>query len=302
LVAKPVSLVQSVIGHFSDLETTVALKDFFNDLGVSNLTYEDSLNTYTADFRFSYLLNTTVVSLEQASIVLLVGTNLRVEMPLLNSRLRKNYLLTNKQLPVYSLGLAIDHLTYPVINLGNSISSLKNLLEGKNFFLRELFFTDFNTTAFLNFKRFKVSPKIFLGNAVLNRIDGFSIYNAIAKAFGRIFKNSISSTYLNVISYQLGKISANEIGLSGVNSYFSADNKLSFSYLCGVDNFYINTNGASLLVYQGIFKANNFLFGRANLVFPTTSIYERNSSFINIEGRLRYTKKVITPFKFIFSD
>jgi len=134
LVTKPVSLVQSVIGHFSDLETTIALKDFFNDLGVSNLTYEDSLNTYITDFRFSYLLNTTVVSLEQASIVLLIGTNLRVEMPLLNSRLRKNYLLTNKQLPVYSLGLAIDHLTYPVINLGNSILSLKNLLEGKNFF------------------------------------------------------------------------------------------------------------------------------------------------------------------------
>jgi len=175
-------------------------------------------------------------------------------------------------------------------------------LRVKIFFLRELFFTDFNTTAFLNFKRFKIYPKIFLGSSVLNRVDGSSIYNAVASVFGRIFKNSISSAYLNVVFYQLGKISANEIGLSGVNSSFSIDNKLSFFYLCGVDNFYINNNGASLLIYQGIFKANNFLFGRANLVFPTTSIYERNSSFINIEGRLRFTKKVITPFKFIFSD
>jgi len=180
LVVKPVFLVQAVIGHFSDLETALSLKDFFNDIGVSNLSYEDTISQLFTDFRFSYLLNTTLVQLEQASIVLVIGTNLRTEMPLLNSRLRKNYLLTNKNLAVYSVGLATDHLTYPVINLGNSITILKRLLEGKNYFLKNLLFKDFMNLAFLNLKiQHNLSPKIFLGGAVLNRIDGFSLYNSI---------------------------------------------------------------------------------------------------------------------------
>jgi len=111
----------------------------------------------------------------------------------------------------------------------------------------------------------------------------------------------VSNSYLNIVNYQLGKISTSEIGLSSINYDFSVNPKLVFSYLCGVDTFYLN-NDSSFLVYQGIFKANNFLFGKADLVLPTTSCYERNASFINVEGRLRFTKKVITPFKFIFSD
>jgi len=223
-------------------------------------------------------------------------------MPLLNSRLRKNYLLTNKLLSVYSIGLAIDHLTYPVKNLGNSLATLKYLLEGKNYFLRDLLFKDFVSFAFLNFKfQHNVSPKIFLGASVLNRIDGVSLYNAITSAFSNILRNSVSNSFLNIISYTLGKISTSEIGLSNIHSDFSINHNLAFSYLCGVDNFYM-ANGVSFLVYQGIFKANNFLFSNADLVLPTTSCYERNASFINIEGRLRFTKKLITPFKFIFSD
>jgi len=223
-------------------------------------------------------------------------------MPLLNSRLRKNYLSTNKLLSIYSVGLAIDHLTYPVINLGNSITTLKRLIEGKNYFLKDLLFKDFINLAFLNFKfQYQASPKIFLGGSVLNRVDGFSLYNSITSSFSNILKNFVSNSYLNIVNYQLGKISTSEIGLSSINYDFSVNHKLAFSYLCGVDNFYLN-NGASFLVYQGIFKANNFLFGKADLVLPTTSCYERNASFINIEGRLRFTKKVLTPFKFIFSD
>jgi hypothetical protein len=190
----------------------------------------------------------------------LLGTNLRVEMPLLNSRLRKNYLSTNKHLPVYSLGLSIDYLTYPVINMGNSILSLKNLLEGKNNFLRELCLGDFFSLSLLNFRFIPYNaPKIFIGSAFLNRVDGNSVFNAVTSAFGRLLNGSLSSSYLNVISHYLGKISASEIGfLPSINTNYAFNNKLSFSYLCGVDNFSV-LEPSAFLVYQGIFKANNYL-------------------------------------------
>jgi hypothetical protein len=47
LAYKPLTIVQAIIGHFTDLETALSLKDFFNDLGVSRLNYEDSINEFT---------------------------------------------------------------------------------------------------------------------------------------------------------------------------------------------------------------------------------------------------------------
>jgi len=123
--------VDCILGHFTDLDTALALKDFFNGFGCSSLSLEDYFS-FSSDLRITYLLNTTVVSFEKASMILLFGTNLRVEIPLLNSRIRKNYLLTNRQLVVYSIGLAIDYLTFPVKNLGNSVYNLKSFFEGKS--------------------------------------------------------------------------------------------------------------------------------------------------------------------------
>lgn len=124
----------------------------------------------------SYLLNSTIVSLESASVVVLLGTNLRLESPLLNSRLRKNYLLRNRQLNVYSFGLALDYSNFPVKNLGNSLFSFKQLLEGKSLFFKESFFSGFINKAFLGIRP-KVDPsiKFFVGLSLLNRYDGNAI-------------------------------------------------------------------------------------------------------------------------------
>lgn len=107
-----------------------------------------------------------------------------------------------------------------------------------------------------------------------------------------------------VVSLYLGRISAFEVGfLPGINSAYSTikSKANSLFYLCGVDT-YPNINDNSFIIYQGSFKTNSLLFNKANLIFPVSSYVERNSIYLNLEGRLRFTKKVITPFKFVFSD
>lgn len=108
IIHKAVKFIEAVVGNFADLETVSCIKEFFTNFGCSNLKTETILN-FSSDFRFSYLLNTTITSLEQASLVLLLGTNLRIEAPLLNSRIRKNFLFNNKHLLIYSFGLAVDY-------------------------------------------------------------------------------------------------------------------------------------------------------------------------------------------------
>jgi hypothetical protein len=58
----------------------------------------------------------------------LYGTDLRRELPILNLRLRKNY-LQNKNINIFSIGLSLNHVTYPVTNIGCSIKTFKNLMK-----------------------------------------------------------------------------------------------------------------------------------------------------------------------------
>jgi hypothetical protein len=118
------------------------LKDFFNGFGCSAVMYETptSLNT---DFRFLYLLNTTLVDLETTAIVLLIGTNLRLELPLINARVRKNFLNINKTFIIYSFGLAVDYLTIPVKNFGSSLKSFKSFVEGKLNVAKDFVFSNY---------------------------------------------------------------------------------------------------------------------------------------------------------------
>lgn len=110
------------LGAHTDLETASAAKLFFNGIGCDNIEYQEK-QYFNADLRESYLLNTTAMSLETAKAIVLIHTNLRMENPLLNSRIRKNY-LNNPGLKIFSIGLAATYTTFPVINLGNSNASL----------------------------------------------------------------------------------------------------------------------------------------------------------------------------------
>ncbi len=101
----------ALAGRFSDAEGLIALKDFMNQLGCETVCVEErfpnvgasyiyiyyfilSLNRsifryFRIDLRSNYLFNGTIAGIEQADLVLLIGTNPRYEAPVLNARIRK---------------------------------------------------------------------------------------------------------------------------------------------------------------------------------------------------------------------
>jgi NADH-quinone oxidoreductase subunit G len=91
-------------------------KKLFYSIGCSNLNYSCNYIRF-ADSRFSFQLNETFIGLELKTIFLFLGTNIRLEIPLLNARIRKLFLL-KQEFNAYSLGLGLNHLTFPVKNLG----------------------------------------------------------------------------------------------------------------------------------------------------------------------------------------
>ena len=67
------------------------------------------------------LFNTTIAGIDEADAILIVGSNPRIEAPVMNARIRRNYL--HSRLPVAHLGAGLD-LTYPVEYLGDDIGQL----------------------------------------------------------------------------------------------------------------------------------------------------------------------------------
>ena len=61
-------------------------QDLVNRLGSGNLAHEGGFPEMDADVRSNYIANTTIAGLEQADLILIIGSNPRLEAPVLNAR------------------------------------------------------------------------------------------------------------------------------------------------------------------------------------------------------------------------
>ena len=290
--------LEVICGSYLSLELGITLKSFFNSIGFSNIVYWEN-NVNLIDFRYSYLMNITIQKISTINNLMLIGTNPRLELPLLNSFLRKNY-LTNTKFKAYSIGFALDFLSFPVINLGSSIKYFFSFLMGfvlvSRYFLLNTFYNNyfFNGLNLLNLT-------FFIGNTTFCRSDSDSILNSIfyfSSKLGLLIKN------INIISRHLGRLTHFELGLSSsVISLDSLNKKGSFIFLLGIDNItkVLNKKYKNFQVFQGFFYILN-LFKNVNLVLPTSIYSEKVSSYINLEGRLRVTNIAVIPSQFIFLD
>ena len=82
----------------------MALKDLLNRLGSEATCTEEifPMDGTATDFRSNYLMNTTIAGVEEADLLLLIGSNPRFEAPILNSRIRKSWI--HNELDVAVLG------------------------------------------------------------------------------------------------------------------------------------------------------------------------------------------------------
>lgn len=172
------NFINCTYGLFADLQLVFSLKNFFNSIGCSNIS-QLNISQYNMDFRFLFLLNVSLACIEEVDFVILVCTNLRLEAPLLASRLRKNCIANNFSLKIYSFGLAVSNYFLTIKNIGNSIKSLILFLEGKARFMINFFLSDFYNFIFLNYLfLFFESPIVFLGAGNAFRFDFIFIINA----------------------------------------------------------------------------------------------------------------------------
>lgn len=103
------------------MESIVAFKDLLNRLNCDNIDVRSNAPHFNADLRPSYLMNSTIVGVDETDLLILVGTNPKMECPVLNARIRKAIMVNGLEVAV--IGPA-NNFAYNYRHLGNSLKTL----------------------------------------------------------------------------------------------------------------------------------------------------------------------------------
>ena len=120
-----------IAGHVGDmisLENSLAFKKFLKHLNSENLEFREKKFYINPNEKMNYIFNSSIQGIEDADLILLVGTNPRFEATMLNARIRKAYKKNN--VPIFSIGNPGD-LTYDYTIIGKKTDDVKDLIEKK---------------------------------------------------------------------------------------------------------------------------------------------------------------------------
>ncbi|KAK2182990.1 hypothetical protein NP493_328g01018 [Ridgeia piscesae] len=277
------SEIAAIAGGHADAESLIVLKDLLNRLGSEALCTEEifPMDAAGTDLRSNYLLNTQISGIEEAEVVLLVGTNPRYEAPLLNARIRKSWL--HNDLTVGVIGPQLD-LTYEYDHLGDSTKVLQELAAGTHPFNKVLSST----------KR----AMIIVGSAVLQRADGGAIHAAMSTlAQNHRVKSGCDESWrvLNVLQRVASQVAALDLGYkAGVQVV--RDNPPKVLYLLGADEQTVtkaDLPSDCFVVYQGCHGDAGA--SMADVVLPGAAYTEKVGTYVNTEGRAQQTQVAVTP-------
>ncbi|XP_022067011.2 NADH-ubiquinone oxidoreductase 75 kDa subunit, mitochondrial isoform X2 [Acanthochromis polyacanthus] len=275
--------VAAVVGGMVDAEALISLKDLLNRLNSENLCTEEvfPMTGAGSDLRSNYLLNTGIAGIEEADLLLLVGTNPRYEAPLFNARIRKSWL--HNDLQVALVGKEVD-LSYTYDHLGESAKILQEIASGTHPFSQVL-------------AKAK-HPVVVAGSSCLQREDGAAIMAAVSTiAQNARVSSGVDETWkvLNVLHRVASQVAALDLGYKpGVEAIRKNPPKVLF--LLGADAGCITRQDLpkdSLIIYQG--HHGDVGAPMADIILPGAAYTEKCGTYVNTEGRAQQTKVAVTP-------
>lgn len=229
------------------------------------------------DFNSNYLFNGKVASLSNTDMCFIFGSNLKSELPLLNVRLRKQYLAT--ALSIITFGIRIN-LMYPTYFFGFKLKTIIKFIEGNNTFCKYLSVKK-NPSFLLNLNLFKTESLANLFTIMKERLMSIS---------KNITKNNFNYIYPDIDLY-------NKLYLNIQTKYKDTDlNMLDCLYLLNVDKnfdyFAKNTNLANIYtIYQG--HHYNKYIDYARMILPVKPYIQELGSFVNVQGDILHIDETI---------
>ena len=127
--------IGAIAGDLACVESMFALKELLISLGSPNFDCRQDGAKLLPGARAGYVFNSGITGLDSTDAILLIGSNPRVEAPVLNSRIRRSWF--NRGVPVALIGEPSD-LTYEYDHLGSSLNTLYSIADGSHAFAKVL--------------------------------------------------------------------------------------------------------------------------------------------------------------------
>jgi NADH-quinone oxidoreductase subunit G len=274
--------IAALSGDLADVEAQFCLKELMNKIGSPHLDCRQDGAYLPTEERADYIFNTTIAGIEQADHCLIIGSNPRLEAPLINARIRKS--IYHHGLQVAYIGPNVD-LTYKMDVLSDKLSVLNKILSEEHAYSKVL--------------KKAVNPMIIIGQGALSSPDGEEIYNtcrAIADKFDIVHKDWNG---FNVLHMAAGRVGGLDIGFlpgeKGRNTVKilrgAARKEIKLIYLLGADEIPMNVLKDTFVIYQGSHgdKAAHI----ADVIFPATAYTEKDALYVNTEGRIQQVRRAV---------
>ncbi|MEZ5873745.1 MAG: NADH-quinone oxidoreductase subunit NuoG [Hyphomicrobiales bacterium] len=277
----------AIAGDLAAAEEMFALKRLAEALGSPNIDCrQDGAKLDPALGRATYLFNTTIAGIETADAVLFIGSDPRIEAPVLNARVLKRWHQLEGKLPVGLIGTEVD-LTYGYDYLGAGPETLAKVADGSHPFAKTLQGVE--------------HPMIVVGQAALARPDGAAVLALAAKAAMTVGAVKPGWNGFNVLHTAAGRVAGLDLGfvpakggldVEGMLEAASGGN-LDVVYLLGADEIDVEALGKAFVIYQG--SHGDRAAHRADVILPGAAYTEKDATYVNTEGRAQMTSRAVFP-------
>ncbi|MCF8511708.1 MAG: NADH-quinone oxidoreductase subunit NuoG [Rhodobacteraceae bacterium] len=241
--------VAGLVGDLVSVEAAYSLKTLVEGLGGAVECRTDNAKLPSGN-RSAYVGTAAIEDIDSAKVILLIGTNPRVEAPVLNARIRKAWA---KGAMVGLIGEAAD-LTYDYKHMGTDRAALVDLA-GK-------------AVA-------KENTVVIIGQGAINEADGEAVLSqAMAYATG-------AGAKFMVLHTAASRVGAMDVGAVTEGGLAQATDGAEVIFNLGADE--VEIAAGPFVIYQG--SHGDLGANRADIVLPGAAYTEENGLFVNTEGR-----------------
>jgi NADH-quinone oxidoreductase subunit G len=241
--------VAGLVGDLVPVEAAYSLKTLVESLGGHVECRTDGAKLPIGN-RSAYVGTAKIEDIDTAKVILLIGTNPRVESPVLNARIRKAW--TNGAM-VGLFGEQVD-LTYDYKFMGSDRAALVDLVG--------------RVTQ-------KDNTLVIIGQGAINEADGEAVLSqAMAYATG-------AGAKFMVLHTAASRVGAMDVGAVTEGGLAAATEGVEVIYNLGADE--VEIAPGPFVIYQGSHGDRGA--NRADIILPGAAYTEENGLFVNTEGR-----------------
>ena len=271
--------IAAIAGDMTDCESQFALLSLMKKLNSPHTDCRQHGEQLDTKSRGNYLFNTTIAGIDKADFVLLVGTNPRLEAPIINARIRKRTLATGG-LKVALIGEKVD-LTYNINYLGHSAGIIEEIQSGKHAICAEI--------------KAAKNPIIIIGEAITTRKDAGALLASLSEiaTANNMTWNMLHTAAARVGGLDLGFVpGAKGKDVAGILEAAEAG-KIEVVYLLGADEIDTAKLKNTFVIYQGHHGDKGA--HAADVVLPGAAYTEKNATYVNTEGRVQLARLAVFP-------